>query len=86
MHTPHAAHSGQRVTCWIAARARARTSQGYWKSDKAHGKGTLTYAQGDKYIGDWYGGKKHGEGELQYVARSLACAHARVPCVRRGLT
>ena len=28
--------------------------------------GTLTYADGDKYVGSWYAGKKSGEGELIY--------------------
>ena len=34
---------------------------------QAHGKGTLVYSTGDRYIGDWVAGKKHGEGELQYA-------------------
>jgi len=41
--------------------------EGYWKNDRAHGKGTLTYSQGDRYVGDWVAGKKHGQGELQYA-------------------
>ena len=32
--------------------------EGYWKDDKAHGKGTLTYIHGDKYVGDWHAAKK----------------------------
>ena len=35
---------------------------------QAHGKGTLTYSTGDRYIGDWVAGKKHGDGELQVRA------------------
>ena len=32
--------------------------EGYWKEDKADGKGTLTYIHGDKYVGDWVAAKK----------------------------
>ena len=41
--------------------------EGYWKDDKAHGKGTLTYIHGDKYVGDWVAAKKQGQGELYYA-------------------
>jgi hypothetical protein len=41
--------------------------EGYWKDDKADGKGTLTYLQGDKYVGDWVAAKKQGQGELYYA-------------------
>ena len=37
--------------------------EGYWKDDKAHGKGTLTYIHGDKYVGDWHAAKKQARGE-----------------------
>lgn len=37
--------------------------EGYWANDKAHGKGTLTYLHGDKYVGEWAAGKKQGQGE-----------------------
>ena len=36
-------------------------------SPKVHGKGTLVYTYGDKFIGDWVDAKKHGDGELLYV-------------------
>lgn len=29
--------------------------------------GTLSYADGDKYVGEWKGGKKSGKGELIYI-------------------
>ena len=35
--------------------------EGYWKDDKADGKGTLTYIHGDKYVGDWQAAKKQGQ-------------------------
>ena len=41
--------------------------EGYWKDDKADGKGTLTYIHGDKYVGDWVAAKKQGQGELYYA-------------------
>ena len=41
--------------------------EGYWKEDKADGKGTLTYIHGDKYVGDWVAAKKQGQGELYYA-------------------
>jgi len=31
------------------------------------GLGTLSYADGDKYIGEWKDGKKSGKGELVYI-------------------
>ena len=31
------------------------------------GVGTLSYADGDKYIGEWKDGKKSGKGELVYI-------------------
>lgn len=33
---------------------------------QVHGKGTLVYTYGDKYVGEWMDAKKHGEGELIY--------------------
>jgi hypothetical protein len=45
----------------------AATSQGYWRGDKAHGRGKLIYASGDWYDGEWVSGKKHGYGELHYA-------------------
>lgn len=31
------------------------------------GVGTLSYADGDKYVGEWKDGKKCGKGELLYI-------------------
>lgn len=31
------------------------------------GMGTLSYADGDKYVGEWKDGKKSGKGELIYI-------------------
>ena len=33
-------------------------------NDKPHGKGTITYENGDSYEGEWKEGKKHGQGTL----------------------
>ena len=33
-------------------------------NDKPHGKGTITYENGDSYEGEWKEGKKHGKGTL----------------------
>ena len=41
--------------------------EGFWKDDKADGKGTLTYIHGDKYVGEWVAAKKQGQGELYYA-------------------
>lgn len=34
---------------------------------KVHGRGTLTYVGGDKYVSEWVDAKKHGDGELIYT-------------------
>ncbi len=31
-----------------------------------HGRGTLTSASGDKYVGEWKNDKKHGHGTYEY--------------------
>lgn len=36
---------------------------GYWKNDKADGKGRLIHHDGDVYIGDWKDDMTHGYGE-----------------------
>jgi hypothetical protein len=33
----------------------------------AHGQGTLTYANGDHYVGEWKDDLKHGQGTLTYA-------------------
>ena len=35
--------------------------------DKRHGKGTYTWADGDKYEGDWVDDKKHGKGTYTWA-------------------
>lgn len=34
--------------------------------NKRQGRGTYTWNNGDKYVGEWYAGKKHGAGEYFY--------------------
>ena len=41
--------------------------QGQWLNNFANGTGTLTYADGDKYVGTWKDGKKSESGELYYT-------------------
>ena len=36
--------------------------EGYWRNDKANGKGRLIHANGDVYEGDWAEDKAHGSG------------------------
>ena len=36
------------------------------KEDEFHGKGTYTFSNGDKHIGDWKNGKPHGKGTYTY--------------------
>jgi len=38
------------------------TYDGDWKDNKRHGKGTITWADGSKYVGEWKNGWKHGKG------------------------
>ena len=76
----------------IASRRRAQPSpntpclrrvcQGYWKEDKAHGKGTLTYIHGDKYVGDWVAAKKQGQGELYYANGMQPTIEMAMPLLR----
>ena len=41
--------------------------EGYWKTDKQHGRGRLIYGNGlTHYIGEWKYGKKEGYGEEHY--------------------
>jgi hypothetical protein len=35
---------------------------GQFKDGKMHGTGTITFADGEKYIGDWIEGKRTGRG------------------------
>ena len=41
-------------------------------NDKPHGKGILTYENGDSYEGEWKEGKKHGQGTLFFDDGSKA--------------
>ena len=41
-------------------------------NDKPHGKGTITYENGDSYEGEWKEGKKHGQGTLFFDDGSKA--------------
>ena len=38
-----------------------------WKDGKRHGEGTLTLADGGKYVGQYKDSKKHGEGTYTYT-------------------
>lgn len=52
----------------IYAKSSAYTKyEGFWQGDKFHGKGTLTYSNGDTYEGAWLRGQKSGNGFLKYT-------------------
>ena len=36
--------------------------KGYWKNNKAEGKGEFIHSTGDVYFGNWYNNKRHGKG------------------------
>jgi hypothetical protein len=36
--------------------------EGYWRNDKANGKGRLIHSDGDVYEGDWVNDKAEGYG------------------------
>jgi hypothetical protein len=38
------------------------TYEGYWKRDKANGRGRLIHADGDVYLGNWVDDKADGYG------------------------
>ena len=46
-------------------------------NDKPHGKGTITYENGDSYEGEWKEGKKHGQGTLFFDDGSKAVGEFR---------
>ena len=46
-------------------------------NDKPHGKGTITYENGDSYEGEWKEGKKHGQGTLYFDDGSKAVGEFR---------
>mgnify|MGYP003956496593 CR=1 FL=1 len=33
-------------------------------NDKNHGQGTITYSNGNKYVGEWKKGNMHGQGTI----------------------
>ena len=35
-------------------------------SNDSDGQGTMTYGNGDKYVGEWINDKKHGQGTYTY--------------------
>ena len=41
--------------------------EGYVKNGKKHGQGTLSFKNGDKYVGQWHEDKKHGQGTYIYA-------------------
>ena len=42
------------------------TYVGERENGKYHGKGTLTFRDGEKYVGEWKDGKYHGQGTYTY--------------------
>lgn len=44
--------------------------EGFIKAGKKHGKGRLTFPNGDEYVGDWMQGERHGKGT--YIWKSGA--------------
>ena len=64
--------------------------KGTWQDDRFHGEGTLTYADGDTYIGGFKDGKQDGKGTQIYangdryigngaMATRMAKAHKFMP-------
>ena len=41
--------------------------EGYVKNGKKHGQGTLSFKNGDNYVGQWHEDKKHGQGTYIYA-------------------
>ena len=41
--------------------------EGYWKDNKANGKGRLIHADGDVYNGFWKDDKAHGQGIYSHL-------------------
>ena len=55
------------ISCAFFYLIRQCDMQGHWRNNFADGTGTLTYADGDKYVGHWKEGKKSDDGELYYT-------------------
>lgn len=47
---------GEGIQTW----ADGSLYEGYWKNDKANGRGRLIHADGDVYEGEWKDDKAHG--------------------------
>lgn len=43
------------------------THVGEYKNNKPHGQGTITHADGDKFVGEWKDGKRSGKGTITYA-------------------
>ena len=41
-------------------------NEGYWKNNKAHGRGVFWHVYGDKYEGEWKRDKAHGVGKYTH--------------------
>ncbi len=51
----------------------ARNTKGKWKDGKKHGQGTLTYPDGEKYVGEFQDGKFNGQGTIIYPDGEQIC-------------
>jgi hypothetical protein len=54
---------GKGVQTWVDG----SIYEGYWRKDKANGRGRLIHADGDVYTGDWKDDKAHGYGVYNHT-------------------
>lgn len=54
---------GQGLQTWLDG----SMYEGWWKSNKANGRGRLIHADGDVYAGDWLNDKAHGIGLYRHL-------------------
>jgi hypothetical protein len=51
---------------------------GFFENDMSHGQGTITYADGSKYVGEWKDSYEHGLGTYTFSPRSKWAGHKYV--------
>ena len=52
--------------------------EGWWKNNKANGRGRLIHADGDVYDGDWLEDTAHGSGIYRHLDGAKYEAHTDV--------
>jgi hypothetical protein len=60
---------GKKVRGKMTFHDQGKTYDGEWDGDKPHGRGAMTFANGDSYTGEFVDGRMHGKGSFHYVSQ-----------------